>query len=185
MQTTGYQIEGYVVVGDDDMICDAHGVMPASLKNDADWAFFQAGLDAADVCVLGRLNHEASPNPKRRRRLVLTTSVSGVERDENLVFWNPAATSLVQALANFEIEVSHLAIVGGQAVFDFFLSGSQRYTRFHLSRIEGVRLPNGRKTFSMMESDTKLRTEDVLEQNNYVPKEVQQLDEGVEVVSWG
>lgn len=174
-----------MIVGDDDMICDADGVMPEKLKSDADWAFFQAGLDAADVCVLGRKNHEVSPNPKRRLRLVLTRSVSGVEADGNVVLWNPADASLDTALACFETKVSHLAVVGGQAVFDFFLSEPHRYTLFHLSRITGVRIPNGRATFSDIQSDSKLSTEDVLRKNGYAPKKKMSLEEGVDVVSWG
>ena len=179
------RIEAYVIVGDDDMLCDADGVMPESLKNDADWAFFQAGLDAADVCVLGRKSHEASPNPKRRLRLVLTGSVTAVESDGDAVLWNPAGTSLDNALACFDIQVGHLAVVGGQTVFDFFLSGPNRYSRFHLSRIAGVRIPDGRATFSAIENDSGLSAEDVLQLHGYTPKEKAILDEGVEVVSWG
>lgn len=179
------RIEAYVIVGDDDMICDADGVMPESLKNDADWGFFQSGLDAADVCVLGRKNHEVSPNPKGRLRLVLTASVSGVDSSGDAVFWNPADTSLDTALACFETKVDHLAVVGGQAVFDFFLSEPYRYTRFHLSRIAGVLIPNGRATFSAIESHPGLSAEDVLRQHGYSPKEEVTLDKDVELVSWG
>jgi len=179
------QIEAYVIVSDDDMICDAEGVMPESLKNDADWAFFQAGLDAADVCVLGRLNHELTPNPKRRRRLVLTRSVEGIVRDKDAAFWNPADKDLNSALASFEMDVNHLAVVGGQAIFDFFLSGSHRYTRFHLSRIAGLRIPNGRTVFSGVGGADGVSAEAILRRNGYSVIEKFKLDEEVEVESWG
>jgi len=167
--------------------------MPASLKNDADWAFFQSGLDAADVCVLGRVNHEASPNPKRRRRLVLTRSVTSIQRDGDIVFWNPARNSMENALAQFDVEVSHLAVVGGQAVFDFFLAAPYRYTRFHLSRIAGVLVPGGRVVFAGMEYDSeesakegaKVSAEDILKKNGFEVVEQIELDQGVDVASWG
>jgi len=183
--TKRLRIEAYVIVGDDGMICDADGVMPESLHNDADWAFFQAGLDAADVCVLGRQSHEATPNPKRRLRLVLTRSVGSVKPDGDVVFWNPADVSLDSALACFETTVSHLAVTGGQAIFDFFLSEPHRYSRFHLSRNAGVRIPNGRAVFSAMEANASLSAEDILRQYGYTPKETKTLDASVEVVSWG
>lgn len=179
------RVEGYVVVCDDDKLCDANGEMPDALKNDAEWAFFQAGLDAADVCVLGRKSHEATPNHKNRKRLVLTRSVSGVQADGKVVNWNPADATLEVALAAFDSDVRHLAVAGGQAVFDYFLAGTHRYTRFHLSRVHGVQIAGGRAVFSSLESDTTLRAEHVLERNGYAPLEQQTLDKGVDVVSWG
>ena len=71
-----YRIEGYAIVSAEGMIADADGVMPDSLKNDADQAMFTAGLDAADVVVHGRHSHEGQPNSPRRRRLVATRSVA-------------------------------------------------------------------------------------------------------------
>ena len=63
------EIHGYAIVSDDDRIADASGAMPEALRNEADWAYFQAGLDAADWVALGRASHEAAPNLRRRRRL--------------------------------------------------------------------------------------------------------------------
>ena len=183
------RIEAYVVVGDDDNLCDAQGVMPESLKNDAEWKFFQAGLDAADVCVLGRKSHEATPNHKGRKRLIFTRSVAFVERRDEGVFWNPSNEPLQTALDAFGGEVNHLSVVGGQAVFDFFLDGPHRYSRFHLSRVAGVLIPGGRAVFSSIESGVGTpappHAEDVLVQHGYAPQETIVLDEGVEVVSWG
>ncbi len=179
------KIEAYVVVCDDDKLCDANGEMPDVLKNDAEWEFFQAGLDQADVSVIGRKSHEATPNHKNRNRLVLSRSVSGVVADGKIVTWNPDDASLDLAIAGFDCEVSHLAVTGGQAVFDFFLAGPHRYTRFHLSRVRGVRIAGGRAVFSRIDSNSTLSAEDVLKDNGYKPLEKQILDEGVDVVSWG
>ena len=59
-----HRIEGYVIVSADGMIADALGVMPASIRNDADQAFFQAGLDAA----AGRLRNRSSYRALLRAR---------------------------------------------------------------------------------------------------------------------
>ena len=50
----GVEIHGYAIVSRDDRIADAAGDMPESLRNDADWTYFQAGLDASDWVALGR-----------------------------------------------------------------------------------------------------------------------------------
>ena len=64
------RIEGYVIVSSDGMIADANGVMPDSIKNDADQKFFQSGLDRAAALVHGRHSHEGGPRADRRKRLV-------------------------------------------------------------------------------------------------------------------
>src|SRR5271169_3255695 len=43
------EIHGYAIVSDDDRIADASGGMPTTLRNEADWAYFQAELDRADL----------------------------------------------------------------------------------------------------------------------------------------
>lgn len=177
------RIEGYAVVGDDDRIADATGGMPSVLKNEAEWAFFQAGLDAADVTVLGRASQDATPNPKRRRRLVMTRSVSDVQVDGATVFWNPAGAALRHALTGFPVPVRHIAIAGGRDVFDHFLAGPCRFTTFHLSRVHGVNLPGGRGVFGAVES-RGLSAAQVLTAAGYVPPSPMALDDGVDVVSW-
>ena len=104
------RIEGYAVVGDDDRIADADGLMPDILRNDAEWAFFQEGLDAADIVVLGRRSHDITPNPRRRRRLVLTRSVASIEREVDAVFWNPSGASSEAAVEAFGCSVQHIAV---------------------------------------------------------------------------
>jgi len=178
------QIEAYAVVSADDRITDEDGEMPLSLQSDAEWAFFQAGLDRADVTVLGRLSHDVTPNPRQRRRLVLTRSVPGVCRAEEVtVFWNPDGAPLDQALAAFGAPIAHLAVTGGQGVFDYFLSGPHRYTAFHLSRIDGVRLPGGTAVFAAVEAGTAT-AEAVLQAGGYDPGPRCQLDRRAHVVTW-
>lgn len=178
------RIEGYAVVSEDDRITGASGEMPAALRTDAEWDFFQSGLDHADVVVLGRFSHLVTPNPKKRRRLVLTRSVSGVQRDgEITVFWNPDTASLDAALEAFATPVTHLAVAGGQGVFDLFLSGPHPYTAFHLSRVDGVTLPGGTAVFGAVDAKGAA-AEAVLQGGGYQPGLRRQLDTLAHVVTW-
>ncbi len=182
LSTGTLRIEGYAVISDDDRIADAHGNMPDSLKNDAEWDFFQAGLDAADVSVLGRRSNDATPNHARRNRLVLTRSVEAVKVDGLIVFWNPDTCPLAAALQAFELPVSHLAVTGGRDIFDFFLAGEARFTAFHLSRVRGVTLPGGTGVFSGVEQDQS--AESILDRAGYKPGPLRILDNNVDVVTW-
>src|ERR687898_312775 len=74
------EIHGYAIVSDNDCIADASGHTPEVLRNEADWAYFQAELNKSAVTVLGRLGHEANANPKGRLRLILSSSSLGLER---------------------------------------------------------------------------------------------------------
>src|SRR4051812_36675988 len=49
------EIHGYAIVSDNDCIADASGQTPDMLRNEADWAYFQAELNRSTVTVLGRL----------------------------------------------------------------------------------------------------------------------------------
>ncbi|MEQ9504920.1 MAG: hypothetical protein RLO80_01530 [Hyphomonas sp.] len=178
------RIEAYAVVSEDDRITGASGEMPAELKTAAEWNFFQAGLDEADIVVLGRFSHLVAPNPKKRRRLVMTRSVPRLQREgEITVFWNPGGSSLAEALAAFAIPVAHLAIAGGQGVFDHFLSGPHTYTAFHLSRIDGVTLPGGRAVFGEVEASGSAATA-LLQAHGYHPGPRRQLDPLAHVITW-
>jgi len=178
------RIEAYVVVGDDDCLCDRHGHMPSSLKNDAEWKFFQDGLDAADVTVLGRKSHDQTPNHKKRKRLIMTRSVGAMYANGLEVFWNPLKVPLLAALEVFGLqERSHLAVVGGQSAFDYFLKVPQQFTKFHLSRIHGVTIPGGRSVFSAAECDDGSAAS-VLSDNGFAPQPAKTLDDGVDVVTW-
>jgi len=46
------RIEGYAIVSEDGTLATEAGIMPDSLKFDADARFFEAGLNGVDVVVL-------------------------------------------------------------------------------------------------------------------------------------
>lgn len=140
------EVHGYAIVSADDRIADAEGRMPAALRNEADWRYFQEGLDAADLVVLGRLGHEAHGNPKARPRMVVSGSAAGLERRADGWWWNPAEVSWPDAAARVLPDGGRVAVPGGQGVFDLFLTLG--YDAFHLSRAEAVALPDGRPLFA-------------------------------------
>jgi hypothetical protein len=139
-------IRGYAIVSDDDRIADSSGKTPASLRNGADWAYFQRELDRADLIALGRLGHEANPNVTGRRRLVLSSAARGLEQRNDAWWWNPAQISWREAVKILLPNGGRVAVPGGQAVFDLFLGIG--YEAFHLSRAGGVLLPGGRYLFA-------------------------------------
>ena len=178
------KIEAYAVVCDNDCIADADGQMPDSLKSDAEWDYFQNGLDEADVIVLGRKSHEVTPNPKERARLVLTGSVQQpVWEDARTVLWNPSVAGLSLATEMFDRSVETLAVTGGKHVFDHFLQREGGYTCFHLSRMKDVFLKEGVKLFPALD-ETGMTPETYLKENGYKPAEWQELDPLASVVRW-
>jgi hypothetical protein len=141
------EIVGHAIVSADGRIADAAHRMPAALKNDADWRRFQAALDRSVLVVLGRLGHEAHPNPGRKR-LVITSRVAWLERDptdDNAMLWNPDGIGWRRVLAGLGISDGVIAVTGGQRVFDLFLPG---FTSFELATVEGVTIPDGVPCFS-------------------------------------
>lgn len=149
-RVVGYRIEGHAIVSDDDRIAAADGATPPALRNDADWTRFQNALDAAAVTVLGRRGHEANANPKRRNRLVLSSSAKGIERRADAWWWNPAEAPLTDALRRAAPGGGIVAVPGGRPVFDLFLAAG--FDAFHLARANGVRIPGGIPLFSAIES---------------------------------
>lgn len=143
----GWSIHGHAIVSADGCIADREGRMPAALRNPADWQRFQAALDAAGLVVLGRASHALTPNPRGRKRLVLSTAVAGLERRADALWWNPADVPLSDALAEAG-PGGIAAIVGGRRVFDWFLAAT--YDRFDLACAARVRLPGGTLLFSAM-----------------------------------
>lgn len=139
-------IHAYAIVSADDCIAGADGHMPDSLRNDADWAYFQAELDRADLVAIGRTSHEATPNRSGRRRLILSRKVEGLEARADGWWWNPAALPWVDVCARLLPQGGRVATPGGQSAFDAFLAIG--LATFHLSRAAGVRLPGGRGLFS-------------------------------------
>ena len=172
-----WRFHGHAIVSADDRIADAGGTTPPSLRNEADWARFQAALDAAALTVLGRLGHEANPNRRRRNRLVLSSSASGVERRDDAWWWNPAEASLAAALQAAAPEGGIVAVPGGMRVFDLFLAVG--YDAFDLARAEAVLIPDGTPVFSAVR--TGLTAEAVLAAHGLVPAERGMLDPAARV----
>jgi hypothetical protein len=142
-----FRYEGHAIVSADGMIADAEGRMPEGLRNETDWAAFQAALDAAAIVVVGRLGHRRHANPGRRR-LVATSGIPGLATDRNdplATLWNPAGIGLDDALADLGITGGTVAVTGGTRVFDLFLP---LYTSFSLSEANGLALPGGTPAFS-------------------------------------
>jgi dihydrofolate reductase len=184
MPTAVRRIEGYVIVSADGMIADTNGVMPASIKNDADQAFFQDSLDHAAVLLHGRHSHEGGPHAARRKRLVLTRQIAATAPDSsrpNALLWNPLGATLEEVLEEFGVGVGVVAVIGGTEVFSMFLP---RYDRFHLSRAAHARIPGGRPAFDEIGPNTT--AEDVLLRHGLKPGPRRDLDPaaGVSMMTW-
>jgi dihydrofolate reductase len=149
LQPGAYRIEGHAIICDNDCISDAHGVMPDGLKNPADWAAFQAHLDAAAIVISGRLGHEAHPNKPGRRRLVFTRKAGegGFRREGDVTFLDPAHHDLQRALRAIAPQGGVVAVTGGTGVFDWF-ADRKLFTAFHLARAHGFMIAGGRPLFS-------------------------------------
>ena len=100
MNRDDYQLHGFAIVCNLGCIADASGVLPQTLANDADWAYFQDQLDRAAITILGRRGHQRAPNPKGRKRMIVSSSVATIERRaDGYWWWNPAGLPLLRALA--------------------------------------------------------------------------------------
>lgn len=171
------QIHGYAIVSDDDRIAGADGATPPSLRNDADWAYFQRELDRAELIALGRLGHEANPNVKGRRRLVLSGQVSKLERRGDAWWWSPARAPWEEIAARLLPDGGRVAVPGGQGAFDLFREVG--YSAFHLSRARGVRLDGGRALFAAC--DRGLSAEAVLGGAGLSPGAPETIDAAADV----
>jgi dihydrofolate reductase len=177
------RIAGYAIVSEDGMLANAAGVMPDSLKIEADQNFFEQALDQVDVVVHGRHSNERQPRSPLRRRLILTRRVPAIAADPTnakALLWNPAGASFEEALAALGTPVASVGIIGGTDVFGMFLD---RYDFFYLSRVPAVRLPGGRPVFP----EVPVRTpEDVLAGHGLAFGERQVLDaaSGVTMATW-
>ncbi|MEI8144318.1 MAG: hypothetical protein WCH83_02535 [Alphaproteobacteria bacterium] len=165
-------IHGYAIVSRDDCIADDQGQMPKVLMNDADWRYFQAELDRAALLVVTRVSHEATPNIRGRRRLIMSRQVSGLIERADGWWWNPQDLSWGGVVERLDLVESRIAVPGGQGAFDLFLTLG--YTAFHLSRAETVTLPAGHKLFSGV---TETRTADqILMAAGLTPGPVEMID---------
>ena len=76
-----FRIEAYAIVSADGMLAASNGLMPNSLKIEADQRFFESSLNRTDLVVHGRMSYEGQANSPRRRRLILTRRVADVAPD--------------------------------------------------------------------------------------------------------
>lgn len=171
------EIHGYAIVSDSDRIAGEDGQTPDALRNDADWAYFQAELDRADLVVLGRLGHAANPNRRDRHRLVLSSTAQGVERRPDAWWWNPAAAPWNEARAIVLPFGGRVAVPGGRRVFDLFLALG--YDAFHLSRAKGVHIIGGTPLFTACRDG--MSAERVFTGRGLVAREIRVLDPRIPV----
>lgn len=167
-----HHLVGHAIVSADDRIADAQGVLPNALHNDRDWQNFQAALDRSALVMLGRASHEAAPNPRKRKRLVVSSSVPALEKRGNDHWFNPLSMTLEECLSILLPKGGTVAVVGGQGVFD--LVGSHRFDEFHLARVLQVKLPAGRAVFSACE--TGISAQAVLLEGGLRIEEVDMID---------
>lgn len=177
------RIEGYVIVSADGMLATADRVMPDVLKFEGDQRFFNAALDHADLIVHGRHSFEDQPNSPRRRRVILTRSVSALGNDPgnpNATLWNPLGASFAQACEHAGVTAGTAAVIGGPIVFAMFLD---RYDTFWLSQAPRVTLPTGLGAFPDVPQHSP---EEILAHAGLAPREQKLLDEaaGVTVTAW-
>ncbi len=173
-----WRIHGHAIVSADDRIAGPNGLTPPALRNEADWRRFQQALDEAAVTVLGRLGHVANPNTKGRNRLVLSSSVAGVERRADAWWWNPAGAPLAAALSEAAPAGGIAAVPGGRRVFDLFLDLG--FDEFHLARAESVRVPGGIPVFSAISAASP--AEVLLAAHGLVAGETEVLDAKAKVM---
>jgi len=140
------EIAGYAIVSDDDKIAGPDGLVPASLRNEKDWDYYQRALARADLVVFGHHSHELEPNVRGDPRLVISSRAAGLEQRADAWWWNPARTTWAEVAKRLLPLGGHVAAPGGQGVFDLFLEIG--FDAFHLSRAHGVTLPGGRAIFS-------------------------------------
>ena len=158
--TGPHRIEGYAIVSADGMIAGHDGVMPDTIRNEADQRFLQAELDRAAAIVHGRHSHEGGPRAAARKRIIATRQVASLAPDRahpHAVLWNPAGATLEQALAALGASGGPVAVIGGTGIFGLFLPC---YDAFHLTRAASAYIPNGQPLFPQVGPQATL--EDVL-----------------------
>jgi dihydrofolate reductase len=178
-----HRIEGYAIVSADGMIADGNGVIPATIRNDADQRYFQSELDRAAVLVHGRRSHEGGPRADKRNRIIVTRQVASVTPDRSLpnaLLWNPAGATLEQAIAALGVGDGPIAVLGGTEVFGLFLP---LYDAFHLTRVAKASIPDGRPLFPQVGPQTP---EDVLAGFGLHPGAPRAIDAaaGITLTTW-
>jgi dihydrofolate reductase len=178
------RIEGYAIVSVDGMIADSNGVMPDSLRYDADQRFLQSALDRAAAVINGRHSAEGGPRAAQRKRLIVTRQIAAVapaSDNANALLWNPAGATLDEALEALGATDGTVAVIGGPDVFSMFLP---LYGAFDLSRAARTAIPGGLPVFA--EVGPNATPEDVLVRHGLKPGPRRDLDAsaGVTVVTW-
>ncbi len=174
-----HRVEGYAIISADGMIADATGAMPDAIRNDADQRFLQSELDRAAVIVHGRRSHEGGPRAAQRRRLIVTRKVEAIAPAPSLpkaLLWNPAGTTLADAVAELGAGNGPIAIIGGTDVFGLFLP---HYDTFYLTRAARARIPGGRPVFPQVGSHST--PEEVLARHGLKPGRRRVIDPAVEI----
>ncbi len=172
-----HRLIGHAIVSADDRIADAEGHMPEALHNESDWALFQAALDRAALTLIGRASHDAMPNRKGRRRLIVSSGARGLERRADGEWLNPADVPLAEALDRILPDGGEVAVVGGQGVFE--LVGPAGFAAFHLARVRRLRLPGGRGLFGACEAGVPATS--ILSSGGLVVEEERVLDAEADV----
>ena len=178
------RIEGYVIVSADGMIADAQGVMPASIRNDADQAFFQAGLDRAAVIVHGRHSHEGGRRAARRKRLVVSRQVATTAPDPAY----PNALFGIQPAQHWKKPSNNSALatvpLPSSAAPKCSACSCRATTPFTCRARRMPKIPGGRPVFN--EVGPNATPEDVLMRHGLKPGPRRDLDAaaGVSLVTW-
>ena len=160
------------------MLARTSGAHPPELTVEADQRFFAEKLDAAAVIVHGRHSHEGQPNSPKRKRVIATRKITGVQadsEDRNVVLWNPAGASIEDAAARLGVHDGLIAVIGGTEIFDLFLD---RYDAFWLTVAPRVKFGAGVPVFSgILQSSA----EDVLRRHGLRPADSRILDASQDV----
>ncbi|MDE3175103.1 MAG: hypothetical protein KGM15_03215, partial [Pseudomonadota bacterium] len=125
----------------------------------------------------GRASHEAAPNQRGRRRLILSRGARGLELRADGWWWRPDAVSFAEVAARLAPQGGRFAVPGGQGAFELFLRLG--YAAFHLARAEAATLPGGRAIFASVESGETAAT--ALRRVGLAPAAPRWLDEAARV----
>jgi hypothetical protein len=167
-------IHGYAIVCRNDCIADVTGAFPDALKNDADWRYFQNELDTCAWTVVGSASHRATPNVKKRRRLILSRTAGGLIEQADGWWWNPAELAWNNVVDRLQLDGAKIGVPGGQVAFDLFLRIG--FASFHLSRANGACIEGGRRVFARSGS-----ADQTLKSHGLMPGAVQVMDAAADV----
>jgi dihydrofolate reductase len=112
-----------------------------------DQRWFHSLLPTFDATVLGRKTYEALPGAKEKRnRIVLTTGVEGIEKqDDHTWFLDPAKVDLMAFLQ--EQGWKNVGVTGGGGTYSYFLRNE--WTDRLLLTVEPLVLGQGVRLFSL------------------------------------